>query len=240
MKSASSSGHASPSSRAIALLSEKMTEPTLILHIYVHIGSANPEFLSAVFDKHVDYEEHVLGIVMDDDDNTTIFDDNWHAQELMGVGYRVSSSLHTSYTTSYTTAPSLHSLFENIPQSPTPISPARFSQAAQQLITLAALRSILTLPLNDGKSTLHVVERPGFVFNPLSRTTGFQTFIPFFTTIEHEQETLAGNIPTLEEWDKLWAAWDMVTLQMIPQEMLHQKPIDLRHKCLFYIGHIPT
>ncbi|KAH7907883.1 C-type lectin protein [Hygrophoropsis aurantiaca] len=27
---------------------------------------------------------------------------------------------------------------------------------------------------------------------------------------------------------------------MIPQEMLHQKPIDLRHKCLFYIGHIPT
>ncbi len=68
----------------------------------------------------------------------------------------------------------------------------------------------------------------------------FKAFIPFFTTIEHEQETLAGNIPTLEEWDKLWAAWDMVTLQMIPQEMLHQKPIGLRHKCLFYIGHIPT
>ncbi|EPQ54993.1 hypothetical protein GLOTRDRAFT_60878 [Gloeophyllum trabeum ATCC 11539] len=27
---------------------------------------------------------------------------------------------------------------------------------------------------------------------------------------------------------------------MIPPGMLHQKPIDLRHKCLFYIGHIPT
>ncbi|EIN06452.1 hypothetical protein PUNSTDRAFT_105460 [Punctularia strigosozonata HHB-11173 SS5] len=27
---------------------------------------------------------------------------------------------------------------------------------------------------------------------------------------------------------------------MIPREMLLQKPIDLRHKCLFYIGHIPT
>ena len=26
----------------------------------------------------------------------------------------------------------------------------------------------------------------------------------------------------------------------LPPEMLHQKPIDLRHKCLFYIGHIPT
>jgi len=58
--------------------------------------------------------------------------------------------------------------------------------------------------------------------------------------IEYEQESLPGNIPTLEEWDRLWAAWDMVTLQMIPYEMLHQKPIDLRHKCLFYIGHIPT
>ncbi|KAG8771688.1 hypothetical protein FRC12_003469 [Ceratobasidium sp. 428] len=27
---------------------------------------------------------------------------------------------------------------------------------------------------------------------------------------------------------------------MIPQEMLRQKPIDLRHKCLFYLGHIPA
>ncbi|PBK74139.1 hypothetical protein ARMSODRAFT_986213 [Armillaria solidipes] len=48
------------------------------------------------------------------------------------------------------------------------------------------------------------------------------------------------NIPTLNEWKTLWSAWDLVTLKMIPQEMLLQKPIDLRHKCLFYIGHIPT
>ncbi|KAL1750928.1 C-type lectin protein [Schizophyllum commune] len=49
-----------------------------------------------------------------------------------------------------------------------------------------------------------------------------------------------GNIPTEAEWESLWAAWDLVTLSMIPPAMLHQKPIDLRHKCLFYIGHIPT
>lgn len=48
------------------------------------------------------------------------------------------------------------------------------------------------------------------------------------------------NIPTLAEWNTLWSAWDLVTLRMIPSEMLLQKPIDLRHKCLFYIGHIPT
>ena len=46
--------------------------------------------------------------------------------------------------------------------------------------------------------------------------------------------------PTRLEWQRLWAAWDFITLEMIPPSMLHQKPIDLRHKCLFYIGHIPT
>ena len=29
-----------------------------------------------------------------------------------------------------------------------------------------------------------------------------------------------------------------ITLDMIPREMLHQKPIDLRHICLFYLGHM--
>ena len=27
---------------------------------------------------------------------------------------------------------------------------------------------------------------------------------------------------------------------MIPPSMLYQKPIDLRHICLFYLGHIPA
>jgi hypothetical protein len=48
------------------------------------------------------------------------------------------------------------------------------------------------------------------------------------------------NMPTIASWQRLWAFWDLVTLRMIPREMLHHKPIDLRHKCLFYIGHIPT
>lgn len=29
------------------------------------------------------------------------------------------------------------------------------------------------------------------------------------------------------------------TLDMIPRDLLHSKPIDLRHICLFYLGHIP-
>lgn len=27
---------------------------------------------------------------------------------------------------------------------------------------------------------------------------------------------------------------------MISPDLLHEKPIDLRHICLFYLGHIPT
>ena len=38
----------------------------------------------------------------------------------------------------------------------------------------------------------------------------------------------------------MWAAWDFINLKMIPESMLHEKPIDLRHICLFYQGHIPT
>jgi len=38
----------------------------------------------------------------------------------------------------------------------------------------------------------------------------------------------------------MWAAWDFITMKMIPPSMLLQKPIDLRHICLFYLGHIPT
>ena len=38
----------------------------------------------------------------------------------------------------------------------------------------------------------------------------------------------------------MWATWDFISLKMIPQSMLYERPIDLRHICLFYLGHIPT
>ncbi|KAG8951710.1 hypothetical protein FRC04_005731 [Tulasnella sp. 424] len=42
-----------------------------------------------------------------------------------------------------------------------------------------------------------------------------------------------------EKWNEV-EVWNLITLKMIPPSMLHVKPIDLRHKCLFYLGHIPT
>ncbi|KAL1919392.1 uncharacterized protein VTP21DRAFT_2085 [Calcarisporiella thermophila] len=49
-----------------------------------------------------------------------------------------------------------------------------------------------------------------------------------------------GSVPTREEWEELWSAWDTVTTTMIPTTMHLQKPIDLRHPCIFYFGHIPA
>jgi hypothetical protein len=47
-------------------------------------------------------------------------------------------------------------------------------------------------------------------------------------------------LPSLEDWGSLWAAWDIVTREMLPPEEFHEKPIRLRNACIFYLGHIPT
>ncbi|KAN0066219.1 hypothetical protein ACQY0O_000313 [Thecaphora frezii] len=57
---------------------------------------------------------------------------------------------------------------------------------------------------------------------------------------ERAQSAALMGLPGPKDWSDLWDAWDTVTLSMIPPKMLHQKPIDLRHICLFYLGHIPA
>ncbi|KAL2130440.1 hypothetical protein VTI74DRAFT_6386 [Chaetomium olivicolor] len=47
-------------------------------------------------------------------------------------------------------------------------------------------------------------------------------------------------LPSLEDWEGLWAAWDIVTREMLPPEEFLEKPIKLRNACIFYLGHIPT
>jgi len=60
-------------------------------------------------------------------------------------------------------------------------------------------------------------------------------------TFHTDPSTYAANtVPTLEDWEGLWAVWDRVTQGMIPNEELSEKPIKLRNACIFYLGHIPT
>jgi formylglycine-generating enzyme required for sulfatase activity len=106
---------------------------------------------------------------------------------------------------------------------------------ALHLFSLTSFRCIFSSKVQD--NTLYVLERPAVSFPPLIPSPTFN-----LSQDGHGMDSISTpfGVPSLAEWQNLWAAWDLVTLRMIPPVMLHQKPIDLRHKCLFYIGHIPT
>ncbi|KAI1816902.1 C-type lectin protein [Poronia punctata] len=53
-------------------------------------------------------------------------------------------------------------------------------------------------------------------------------------------EYARDSVPQMDDWTSLWAVWDAITQQMLPNEELLDKPIKLRNACIFYLGHIPT
>jgi L-histidine Nalpha-methyltransferase / hercynylcysteine S-oxide synthase len=66
------------------------------------------------------------------------------------------------------------------------------------------------------------------------------TYKPTFQYPLKPEMYAPSPVPTLKEWEQLWASWDNLTQQMIPKEELLSKPIKLRNACIFYLGHIPT
>ena len=102
---------------------------------------------------------------------------------------------------------------------------------SHELFDHARLRLVQTWSDPVTGYQLHLLEKPAFHFQRVGASSG---------------------LPSLEDWDALWKAFDAVTRevrgplkgwlteQMIPDWMQHVKPIDLRHICLFYSGHIPT
>ncbi|KAI5362861.1 Putative sulfatase-modifying factor enzyme, C-type lectin [Septoria linicola] len=74
----------------------------------------------------------------------------------------------------------------------------------------------------DGSYALHMLTRPATMYPT------------------KPEEYAATPVPSILEWEQLWAVWDKVTRQMIPNEELLEKPIKLRNACIFYLGHIPT
>jgi hypothetical protein len=48
------------------------------------------------------------------------------------------------------------------------------------------------------------------------------------------------TVPSLKEWQQLWAKWELVTLKLVPSEALHEQSIPLQNPLLFYLGHIST
>ncbi|KAI0829181.1 C-type lectin protein [Trametes gibbosa] len=94
----------------------------------------------------------------------------------------------------------------------------------------AGLRSIITLSSTSSPTYLYILERPAQTYPLLSSAPP--------TPLNPSAHPF--GIPSLDEFARGWETWDLITLGMIPPSLLHAKPIDLRHKPLFYIGHLPT
>ncbi|KAL4243691.1 EgtD Methyltransferase Superfamily protein [Abortiporus biennis] len=98
---------------------------------------------------------------------------------------------------------------------------------AFNLFSEANLRPVNRWTDSSNRYSLWLLERPTFTFPLLKVPSVSEGRSPF-------------GMPTIEEWKDMWAAWDFINRRMIPTSMLFEKPIDLRHICLFYQGHIPT
>ena len=102
---------------------------------------------------------------------------------------------------------------------------------AYRLFLDANLRPLRRWKDPDSGYCLWLLERPPFNFkllrSPAGSLAGTISNTPF-------------GVPTLQEFQEMWTAWDFITRKMLPDSMLFKKPIDLRHICLFYIGHVPA
>ncbi|KAJ7822036.1 DUF323 domain-containing protein [Mycena leptocephala] len=105
----------------------------------------------------------------------------------------------------------------------------KFSEVdAYTLFAESGLRPIQRWTDSMSRYSLWLLERPPFM-SPLLRAV-----------LKKPYSSSPFGVPSPQDWQNLWAAWDCITRRMIPPSMLMQKPIDLRHICHFYLGHMPT
>ena len=102
---------------------------------------------------------------------------------------------------------------------------------AYTLFSEANLRPIHRWTDSARNYSLWLLERPLLTFPVLA---------PVVKAESGQRASTPFGLPTVEEWRDMWNAWDYINQRMIPASMLFEKPIDLRHICLFYQGHIPT
>ena len=100
-------------------------------------------------------------------------------------------------------------------------------QGAFTLFTNANLRPVQRWMDPTSRYSLWLLERPPFTF-------------PLHKSPDAVSASTPLSIPSPAEWETIWSAWDTITMGMISPQLLYEKPIDLRHICLFYLGHIPT
>ncbi|KAJ7439228.1 DUF323 domain-containing protein [Mycena latifolia] len=115
----------------------------------------------------------------------------------------------------------------------------KFSETdAYTLFAEGGLRPIQRWTDSSGRYSLWLLERPPFMFPLLSSRRACNSRGEL--VLRKPYSSSPFGVPSPQDWENLWTAWDCISRRMIPPSMLMQKPIDLRHICLFYLGHIPT
>ncbi|KAL1663454.1 hypothetical protein GGF50DRAFT_116039 [Schizophyllum commune] len=176
---------------------------------------------------------HHAGRLLGDE---TMFDDSkWDYVNRYNVEERRHEAFLVSKIEQTVVEPSTGKAYSFLPNEKLKIEESlKFSELdAYTLFTEAGLRPVHRWTDSARQYSLWLLERPAFVF-PLVKTPVART---------PDDIVLSSSpfgIPSVSDWQTMWACWDTITLSMIPEEMLHTKPIDLRHICLFYLGHIPA
>ncbi|TIA90301.1 hypothetical protein E3P99_01648 [Wallemia hederae] len=101
---------------------------------------------------------------------------------------------------------------------------------AISLFRAAGLRVVHNWSDSANMYGLWLVERPSFNLLPPN--------LPQWASSARNMSSLQG-VPAASDWTEMWQCWDTI-MGMVPDSMLHRKPIDLRHIVLFYFGHIPA
>ncbi|GAA5868052.1 hypothetical protein JCM8547_000789 [Rhodosporidiobolus lusitaniae] len=112
-----------------------------------------------------------------------------------------------------------------------------FSEALA-LFHLAGLRLVQHWTDSSNSHMLYLVEKPRMWF-PLSWKSAAKMLGIEDSQPEKRDENPNG-LPSLEEWEVMWKAWDGLMVDIIPPSLRFTKPIPLRHVPLFYVGHIPA
>jgi hypothetical protein len=106
------------------------------------------------------------------------------------------------------------------------------------MFTEAELRPIQRWVDSASQYSLWLLERPPFMFPLLSSPSA--SVLSGGLDPKRSYSSSPFGVPSVDDWQNIWTVWDYITRCMIPESMLFQKPIDLRHICLFYLGHITT
>ncbi|KAJ2723435.1 hypothetical protein GGI07_002637 [Coemansia sp. Benny D115] len=99
-----------------------------------------------------------------------------------------------------------------------------------------------------GFYTLNMFRKPRATMSPREKMTGLCNYAAMQTNnlLSTSSEALLTKqhqppaIPLLKEWRHMWSIWDTLILHVIPREKLLERPIDLRHPFIFYLGHLPA